>query len=182
MVEPAAAVPAIVSVTPAPLSERPLLEGLLQFYVYDFSEQESAQSDALDFDERGGFGTFQPPPEYWTDPEWRAFVIRLGEKVAGFAFVNTRSHRAGQVQHNMAEFFVARKFRRHGVATEAVRQVLTSLPGDWEVAIKETNMAAKAFWPRAIAAAGVTDQVAVEGDGEQWRGPIWVFSVAAGAG
>lgn len=176
MVEPAAI---DVRVTLAPPSERALLEGLLQFYVYDFSEQETAQSDALDFDEHGRFGTFQPPEAYWTDPEWRAFVIRLGEKVAGFAFVNTRSHRGGQVQHNMAEFFVARKFRRHGVATEAVRQVLTSLPGDWEVAIKETNTAAKAFWPGAIAAAGVTDQVAVEGDGEQWRGPIWVFSVAS---
>ena len=166
-----------VCVTPAHPSDSQLLEGLLQFYLYDFSEQETAESDALDFDERGGYGPIVPPAEYWTDPDWHAYLIRLGEKTAGFAFINTRSHRGGRVQHNMAEFFVARKFRRRGVAKEAVRQILALLPGSWEVAVKEHNAAAKAFWPPAVSAAGVTDLTVVEGDGEHWRGPIWTFSV-----
>jgi hypothetical protein len=45
--------------------------------------------------------------------------------------------------------------------------------------VVERNTAAKAFWPRAIAAApNVTDLVRLEGDGEHWRGPIWTFQAA----
>lgn len=164
-----------VRVTPADLTQRPLLEGLLQFYVYDFSELEPAESDALDFDESGRLGPFPPPADYWTDPNWHALLIRLDGKIAGFAFINTRSHKGEQVQRNMAEFFVARKFRRRGVASEAVRQILALLPGSWEVAVKESNVAAKQFWPRAISAAGVAGLSFSDGDGQRWRGPIWAF-------
>jgi predicted acetyltransferase len=76
----------------------------------------------------------------------------------------------------MAEFFVARKHRRCGVATEAVRQVLRLYPGYWEVAVAERNLAARAFWPRALAAApNICQLVRLDGDGEHWRGPIWSF-------
>lgn len=167
-----------VRVTRAQASERPLLEGLLQFYLYDFSELEAADSDALDFDAQGGYGPSLPPAEYRTDPDWHAHLIRFGGKIAGFAFINTHSHIGERAQHNMAEFFVARKFRRRGVAREAVRQILASLPGSWEVAAKEQNTVAQAFWPRAVSAAGVTDLNLLQGDGERWRGPIWTFSVA----
>lgn len=167
-----------VNVARAQAAERPVLEKLLQFYLYDFSELEAADSDTLDFDDHGGYGPTVPPAEYWANPNWHAWLIRFGEKIAGFAFVNTHSLLGDRARRNMAEFFVARKFRRHGVASEAVRQILTLLPGPWEVAVKEQNMAAKAFWPRAISAAGVTDLTRSEGDGERWRGPIWTFSVA----
>lgn len=160
-------------------SERPLLARLLQFYLYDFSEQEPPGSDALDFDKRGGFGRTAPHEDYWDRPDWHALLIRVAEKTAGFAFINTHSHRtAGSVEHNMAEFFVARKFRRHGVATDAVRQILELLPGHWEVAVKATNQAARAFWPLAIARAGITGVTLHDGDGTHWSGPIWAFSTA----
>jgi predicted acetyltransferase len=76
----------------------------------------------------------------------------------------------------MAEFFVARKHRRHGVGAEAVRQILALYPGRWEVAVVARNPNAQAFWPWVIAASpNVSDLVRHEGDGEQWRGPIWSF-------
>ncbi len=95
----------------------------------------------------------------------------------GFALLNQHSHRdGGHVDRNMAEFFVARKHRRHGVASEAVRLVLAAYPGRWEVAVVARNAHAQDFWPRAIAAApNVSDLVRHEGDGEHWRGPIWGF-------
>jgi predicted acetyltransferase len=90
--------------------------------------------------------------------------------------INTRSHCGGRVEHNIAEFFVARKHRRRGVATEAVRQILALYPGHWEIAVAERNAAARAFWPHAIAAApNICQLVRLEGDGEHWRGPIWSF-------
>ena len=36
---------------------------------------------------------------------------------------------------------------------EAVRQILAAYPGRWETAVVERNLAAEAFWPKAIAAA-----------------------------
>jgi predicted acetyltransferase len=139
-----------VRVSPATAEERPLLERLAQFYIYDFSE---------------------------LDPDRHPLLIRVGDKIAGFALINTHSHRGGRVERNMAEFFVARKFRRRGVAREAVRQILALYPGRWEVAAAERNATAKAFWPGAIAAAGVSGLTRVEGDGAHWRGPIWIFEV-----
>jgi predicted acetyltransferase len=76
----------------------------------------------------------------------------------------------------MAEFFVARRYRRCGVATEAVRQILAQYPGHWEIAVAEHNVADKAFWPRAIGAApNVYQLVHLGGDGGYWRGRIWSF-------
>ena len=40
----------------------------------------------------------------------------------------------------------------------------------------ERNVVAKAFWPRAIAAAPTVSRlVRLEGDGKPWIGPIWSF-------
>lgn len=166
-----------VRVSPATAEERPLLERLAQFYIYDFSELEPAQSDELDFDARGGYDAEPLIADYWSDPDRHPLLIRVGDKIAGFALINTHSHRGGRVERNMAEFFVARKFRRRGVAREAVRQILALYPGRWEVAAAERNATAKAFWPGAIAAAGVSGLTRVEGDGAHWRGPIWIFEV-----
>ena len=104
-------------------------------------------------------------------------LILAGGKVAGFALINTHSHQGGEVERNMGEFFIARKYRRGGLGAAAVGRILAALPGVWEVAVAERNLAAKAFWPRAIAASpGVSDLVRLEGDGVNWNGPIWRFT------
>jgi hypothetical protein len=89
-------------------TEQPLIEGLARFYVYDFSEMEPADSDDLDFDANGAHGALPHLADYWIDPDRHPLVIRLGEKPAGFALINTFSHRGGAVERNMSEFFVAR--------------------------------------------------------------------------
>jgi hypothetical protein len=53
------------------------------------------------------------------------------------------------------------------VATEAVGQILAQYPGHWEIAVTERNVAARAFWPRAIGTAPNISQLAELGrDGE----------------
>jgi predicted acetyltransferase len=166
-----------VSVDLAQPSEQPLLAGLMQFYLYDFSEMEPDGSADFELGAEGRFEPYPYLPDYWRDPARTPLVIRRGGQPAGFALLNQHSHLSGgHVERNMAEFFVARKHRRHGVASEAVRQILKAYPGRWEVAVVARNAAAQIFWPRAIAAAAnVTDLVRHEGDGEHWRGPIWSF-------
>jgi predicted acetyltransferase len=168
-----------VSVRLATGSEKALIEGLSQFYIYDFSEMEPADSQDFEFDDRGGFGSLPDINDYWNREGFYPLLIHLKDKPVGFALLNTNSHRGGTIERNMGEFFVARKHRRRGLATEAICQILALYPGRWEVAVAERNLAAKAFWPRAIAAApNVSDLIRLEGDGEHWRGPIWSFLAA----
>jgi len=168
-----------VGVRLASASEKPLIEAMSQFYIYDFSEMEPANSTNLEFDEQGGFGGLPDINVFWTKENFFPLLIRLKDKPVGFALLNTRSHRGGTIERNMGEFFVARKHRRRGLATQAIRQILMQYPGRWEVAVVERNLAAKSFWPKAIAAApNVSELTRLEGDGEQWRGPIWSFLAA----
>jgi predicted acetyltransferase len=168
-----------VRVAPASEAERPLIEGLTQFYIYDFSEMPPTDPDGFAFNEQGGYDPFGDMADYWGRDGYHPLVIRVDGRAAGFALVNTLSHRGGTAERNMGEFFVARLYRRRGVASEAVRQILALYPGQWEAAVMARNLAAQAFWPRAIAsAAGVSGLQRVEGDGEHWRGPIWTFRVS----
>lgn len=148
----------------------------MQFYVYDFSELEPAESDRFDVNGAGRFEEYALDP-YWRDDGYWPLLIEVDGKAAGFALVNRESHRGAAGERNMGEYFVMRKFRKGGVGTEALRQVFARHPGVWEVAIAERNEGAKAFWPRAIRACGGRDVVCHRGDGIHWTGPIWAFRI-----
>ena len=49
-----------INVAPASAAERPLLEGLFQFYVYDFAEFATPELTAFEFDEAGRIGGLSP--------------------------------------------------------------------------------------------------------------------------
>jgi len=169
-----------VIVRPALASEQSCIEGLMQFYIYDWSEMEKPESPAFTFNANGQFDPYPDLADYWKKPEHWPFLIDVDGRTAGFALLNTHSHLTGShVERNMAEFFVARKHRRRGVALKAVHQILRQHPGQWEIAVAERNVAAKMFWPKAIESAlGISDLHLVEGDGDRWRGPIWRFRCA----
>ena len=168
-----------VSVRLASESERTLVERLSQFYIYDFSEMEPSGSNAMELSEQGDYLPLVELDSYWRIEGFRALLIRVKDRPAGFALINTLSRHGDMAEHNMAEFFIARKHRRRRVATEAVRQILARYPGRWEIAVAERNLAARAFWPRALTATpGVSELVRLDGNGERWRGPIWRFRSA----
>ncbi len=169
-----------VTVRLARQGERRLIEGLAQFYIYDFSEMEPAEAGPIVFDRQGRYPPIPRFGDYWSgEPGRRVLLIEAFGAPAGFALLNGRSHlTGGRVEHNMGEFFVARKYRRRGVATAAFHQVLGQHPGVWEVAVAARNLAAQAFWPRALGSApGVRDLVRREAHGPSWTGPIWTFLV-----
>ncbi len=173
---PAAETKLTVKVRPVTVAERPLIEALAQFYIYDFSELEPPGSRGLVFDDTGRFAPLPGLDDHWRDEGSHAYLIQVHERPAGFALINRRSHQGGAVERNMGEFFVARKYRRTGVASHAVRDIVGRLPGRWEVAVAERNVAAQSFWPAALRGApNVSDMRRLEGDGRRWRGPIWTF-------
>src|SRR5580698_4869882 len=98
--------PPTVTVDLASPDERPLLEGLMQFYLYDFSEMEPDASTDLEFNSEGLFSPYPYLPDYWREPDRTPLLIRRGDRPVGFGLLNCHSHRdGGHVEHNMAEFF-----------------------------------------------------------------------------
>jgi predicted acetyltransferase len=151
----------------------------MQFYIYDFSEFARRRED-FRFNAVGAFKPY-PLDRYFSEPDCWPLLIYADGAVAGFALVNQHSHLTGAaIERNMGEFFVARPFRRSGVATAAFHSILKLQPGRWEVAVALTNAPARRFWPRAIAAAPNVARIAqIDGDGRLWTGPIWSFEALA---
>lgn len=163
--------------TKADATDQPLLEQLLQFYAYDFSELEGTTADRLAFDSHGRFNLQFDLASYWNSPSHWAYLLRVKGSPAGFVLVNARSHVANIIDFNMAEFFVARKYRRKGIATVALQEVLARHLGKWEVAVLEENKTAKSFWPKAIRATKLTRDIHLtKHAGPIWTGPIWTFT------
>jgi predicted acetyltransferase len=170
----------IVTVRVASGSERRFIECLIQFYMYEFAWVDSPCSIHMEFGDQDSYPPFANLDRYWRIEGFHPLLIRVEERVAGFALINTRSRRSEKVEFNMTNFFIAREYRRRGVATEAVHLILAQYPGRWEIAVAEHNVAAKMCLPRALAAApNVSRIVRLEGDGRHWRGPVWSFQSAA---
>jgi predicted acetyltransferase len=135
--------PMDLELIPASSSDRPVLAALLQLYLYDFSE-----IVALDVDEQGVY-SYPYLDDYWTEPGRRAFLIRSGGRLAGFALVRTLE--AGDDPlFQLAEFFIMRRFRCRGLGRAAAVAVFDRFPGRWEVGQVAENTAARSFWRRVI--------------------------------
>lgn len=161
--------------------QRALIAGLFQFYMYDFSEFEPADSDDFELNGEARYEPYRYLDQYWVDEACTPLLIELGERVAGFALINAFAHSGGVVDHSMAEFFVLRKYRRGGVGALAVREILRRFPGCWEIAIAARNKPALAFWPRVVGGLDcIRELQTLQMDSPLWRGPILRFESMGG--
>jgi len=122
------------------------LENLIELYVHDFSE-------IMGFipGEDGRFG--YPLAPYWSESGRFPFLIRADGQLAGFALVSSGSQVSGDpAVFDVAEFFVVRGIRRHGVGLAAAHRVFASFSGTWEVRVMDRNTGARVFWERAVSA------------------------------
>jgi predicted acetyltransferase len=76
---------------------------------------------------------------------------------------------------DVVEFFVMRKYRRKGVATEFARRIFARFPGRWEVRIVHNNAAAQAFWRHVVGKVTAGEFAKRAFDDERWRGPVIFF-------
>jgi predicted acetyltransferase len=121
-----------------------VVRNLFALYAHDLSDLVG-----LDIDEDG---TFALPPRlatYWQgDLRHHPFLVRADGKLAGFALV--RQLEVEAVTHDMAEFFILRKFRRARIGQQAAWSLFDRFPGNWEVRELIANTPAQAFWRRII--------------------------------
>ncbi|WP_394246881.1 GNAT family N-acetyltransferase [Vibrio profundi] len=52
--------------------------------------------------------------------------------------------------YDIEQFFVLRKYKGHGVGTQALQKVVTHFPGNWQVRVMLDNKAGLGFWKSAI--------------------------------
>jgi predicted acetyltransferase len=159
-----------VQVVPIAEREQPVLRHLIDLYAHDFSEQMG-----LDVGEDGRFA-FPDLAPYWRDPWRRPFFVRVDGKLAGFVLVHARSRLSGEDGvHDMAEFFIMRKYRRQGVGERVARQIFDRFPGAWEVRERPSNTGAIAFWRRVIDRYTRGQFREVTWDDQIWQGPVQFF-------
>ena len=115
---------------------------MLELYQHDLSDIWDQ-----DLDSHGEYG--YALDEYWETEGCHPFVATAAGKYAGFALVN-QVVRLGTEGYWMDQFFVLKKYRRHGVGQLLARSVFVALPGRWEVGQMPQNGVAQAFWRKVI--------------------------------
>lgn len=157
-----------IEVRRAEYSERLIVRHMMELYQHDFSE-----FDGTDLDEHGQYGYYDLDC-FWINPAFAAYVVKVDGKWAGFALANDETYLPGNTLA-IAEFFIVRKYRRHGVGRHLARAILNGMPARWEIRVIAQNPAAASFWQSLIGAAWPERHRVTSLDSEQWQGPV--FSV-----
>ena len=143
-----------VEIAPVLVTEKPLLWDRMQHYMAELMQ----------------YGNFAPVDDvfqyqwfdlYWQDSDRLAFWAIVEGNRAAFALV-----RLGK-RNEMAEFYSFPEFRRTGAALDFARQILKRFPGPWELSEYRANVAAVAFWRRAIADYPFEEQIYVGNEGKE---------------
>jgi predicted acetyltransferase len=166
MAERSAKISDLIAVVAAPIDRQSAIANLLELYAHDFSEYIE-----LSVGDDGRFG-YKSLPNYWSEPTHHPFLIERNGRLAGVALVRRGSRITSDPDvWDMAEFFVMRGHRRHGVGAAAAREIWRALPGNWEVRATSKNEPALAFWRRTISgyAGNLTIPTQYAENGSEWN-------------
>lgn len=133
-----------VLISKALQTDKRLVENLLQFYVYDFTEytRASIQKD-------GSFRTMPELDSYWVDKNKNhIYLITAESEIAGFVMMKELEE--NRKYNYLVHFFILRKFRRSGIGRKAAEIILKKYKGEWELYQLENNIPAQIFWDKVI--------------------------------
>jgi predicted acetyltransferase len=132
-----------VTVEVAPVEQKSVLRNLLQLYIHDFSE-----FAGFDLDDHGFF-RYSYLDYYWMEDGRFPFLVQVDGKLAGFVFIRGEDL-ASSPRYSVAEFFILRKYRRHGIGERAAREVFGRFPGRWSLTVDLRNEAGLPFWRKVL--------------------------------
>lgn len=137
--------PILVSAT---LNEYPVIQNMARFYVYELSRYCGFISDewACPLD---GLYTDVDLKQYFQDQSRRAYLIKIGDELAGFALLH-HVKSATQNYWVLSEFFILAKYQGQGIGRQVAEKLCKMFPGKWEVPIIPENTKALNFWRNAI--------------------------------
>lgn len=132
-----------IKLIPAILDDYPTLQNMGRFYAYDMSEYmgwempENGLYECIDF------------KKYWQTQAAFPFLIRYKSELAGFVIVDKKGSDE-QVDFNMAQFFIIRKFQGKGIGKFVAYHCFDKFKGIWEIMVMPGNQGAYQFWKLII--------------------------------
>lgn len=153
----------------AKYEEKYLLQNMLELLIYDLSEFENR-----DLNEFGKYG-YCYLDLYWIEPERFPFILRVNEKLAGFALVNRATY-TKSIERTIAEFFILKKYRHQGIGKKLAFYLFDQFPGKWEVRTLEKNLVAQIFWRKTIKQYAPESMQESLKAVDNWQNIIWTFT------
>ncbi len=140
-----------ITLLPAPVEYKPVIENLARFYVYDLSRYSDNEPD-WEFPEDGLYAAddvYFNFASFWCEPGSYPFIIRVQDELTGFVLVNKKGSMP-DVDWYMSQFYVVARFQGKGVGREIARRIFDQFPGVWEVSQLPNNKPSIAFWRAVI--------------------------------
>lgn len=136
-----------IKLIPASLDDYPIIQNMGRFYVYDMSEY-MGNLTGWEMPENGLYecNDFK---KYWQTDTAFPFLVRYQAELAGFVIIDKKGSDK-QVDFNMAQFFIVRKFKGKGIGKLVAQHCFDKFKGVWEVMVIPGNQGAYQFWKAII--------------------------------
>ena len=123
-----------------------ILIRLIQFYYYDLD----ASSDLAHVKLKNG--KYEDMPyfdNYWFEKQRFPYLVFYNTPPIGFVLIHNISVNIN-LKWKLAEFFIMRPFRRHGIASNVFRTIINNHKGAWEISVLKDNSPALKFWEKEL--------------------------------
>lgn len=136
-----------IKLIPAALTDYPAIQNMARFYVYDMSEY-LGNEEGWGIPENGLYECIDFK-KYWVDENAFPFIVRYENELVGFAIVDKKGSEP-EIDFNMAQFYIARKFKNKGIGQYIAHECFKKFSGEWEVMVIPGNEGAYRFWRSVI--------------------------------
>lgn len=136
-----------ITITPAALADHSTIQNMGRFYVYDMSEY-LGHLEGWEMPEDGLYECIDFK-KYFEQKDSYPFLVRKGKELAGFVIIDKKGS-DDNIDFNMAQFFILRKFKGCGVGKYVAQTCFDKFKGTWEVMVLPGNTGAYTFWKRSI--------------------------------
>lgn len=114
--------------------------------------------------DNNGMPTYKWFDCYWEDNGRFPFYLVIDGKIAGFAFIRELNNKA----YEIAEFYVASKFRKDGNSLWFANQVCDLFCGELELSAVTKNVRAIKFWDKFVNEREILAKE-IDGKWKKWR-------------
>jgi len=134
-----------ITIEPILVEQKTVFVQMMELYNYDFSEFSND-----DINEYGYFG-YLHIDDYWNEEGRYPYFIRVDGKLAGLVLVRSCCEYNNLLEpHNIAEFFIMKKYRKKGIGKYVAKQIFDRFPGGWEISVWANNRVAQCFWKSVV--------------------------------
>jgi predicted acetyltransferase len=153
-----------VSVREPRATDRAWIRGVYRDYLFDLAPAATGLFPLLP---EGGQRESDQADRLFADAQARVLTICYANEPVGFARISLRAR--SPAEFSMADFFIARTWRRRGIGAEAVRLILDRFEGAWLITEHVRNDPAVQFWRQVVGgySAGKYQERIVNGEVQQ---------------